>query len=235
MMADYYSPVAEFYELVTRAHGEGELALREGLRRLDPAGAPILDIGAGTGRTVQAIAETVSEVEILAVEPAPAMRAVLTHVVAGNPELRRRVTILADPVERLVLPEQLGAVVAFGVLGHLDLADRLRLWRTLLPRLPAGAPIFVELLPIERPMALPRLDLAKETLGRQNYAATLEGVPGEGDAMVLTSTWTVSGGPGPERMIRNTSIWHTFGLDNLARETGLRAERLTRQAGVLYA
>lgn len=234
-MTDYYSPVAEFYDLVARAHGEGELALRERLRGLGPLAGPVLDIGAGTGRTVLAIADTVPEVEILAVEPAPAMRAVLTHVVARDPELRRRVTVVADPVETLDLPERLGAVVAFGVLGHLDLPARQRLWHALLPRLPAGAPIFVELLPIEKPMRLPTLPLANETLGRHSYSATLDGTPGEGDAMILTSTWTVRGGPGPDRTFRNTSVWHTFGLDDLARETGLRAERLTKQAGVLHA
>lgn len=234
-MKDFYSPVAEFYDLVARAHGEGEQALRERLRDLAPIAAPVLDIGAGTGRTVLAVAETVPEVDILAVEPAPAMRAVLTHVVAQHPDLRRRVTVIADPVETLDLPERLGAVVAFGVLGHLDRPARERLWQALLPRLPAGAPIFVELLPIDAPMPLPTLPLANETLGRHSYSATLDGLPGEGDTMILTSTWTVRGGPGSDRTIRNTSIWHTFGLDELARETGLRAERLTRQAGVLYA
>lgn len=234
-MNDYYSPVAEFYDLVARAHGEGETALRERLRTFGALAGPVLDIGAGTGRTVLAIAETVPEVEILAVEPAPAMRAVLTHVVANNPELRRRVTVVPDPVEMLQLPERLGAVVAFGVLGHLDWAARETLWKMLLPRLPSGAPVFVELLPIEVSMRLPSIPLASETIGRQSYRATLDGVPGKDDTMVLTSTWTVHGGPGPERTITNTSIWHTFGLDDLARETGLRTERLTKQVGVLHA
>ncbi|WP_166302542.1 class I SAM-dependent methyltransferase [Bradyrhizobium sp. 2S1] len=233
-MSDYYSPVAEFYDLVARAHGEGELKLREKLRGLDPAGAPILDIGAGTGRTTLAVAETVPDVEILAVEPAPAMRAVLTHMVARDPELRRRVTIIPEPVENLALPERLGAVIAFGVLGHLDLDARQRLWRTLLPRLSKGAPVFVELLPIEKPMRLPTLPLANETVGRRSYKATLDGEPGDGDIMLLTSTWVASGGPSPDQTVRNTSVWHTFGLDDLAQETGLRADRLSQQAGVLY-
>ncbi|MCP3368583.1 class I SAM-dependent methyltransferase [Bradyrhizobium cajani] len=234
-MSDYYSPVAEFYDLVARAHGEGELKLRERLRALDPAGAPILDIGAGTGRTTLAVAETVPDVEILAVEPAPAMRAVLMHMVARDPDLARRVTVLAEPVEDLTLPERLGAVIAYGVLGHLDLDARQKLWRILLPRLSRGAPIFVELLPIEKPMRLPTLPLANATIGRRSYIATLDGEPGEGDIIRLTSTWVVSGGPSSGQTIRNTSIWHTFGLDDLAQETGLRTERLSQQAGVLYA
>lgn len=59
---------------------------------------PILDIGAGTGRTVMTIAESVPQVDILAVEPAPALRAVLTHTVAQCLELRQRVTIIPDTV-----------------------------------------------------------------------------------------------------------------------------------------
>ncbi|WP_445222789.1 class I SAM-dependent methyltransferase (plasmid) [Bradyrhizobium sp. Pa8] len=234
-MSDYYSPVAEFYDLVARAHGEGELKLREKLSGLDPAAGPVLDIGAGTGRTTLAVAETVPDAEILAVEPAPAMRAVLMHMVARDPELARRVTVIPEPVENLSLPERLGAVIAYGVLGHLDPDARQKLWRLLLPRLARGAPIFVELLPIEKPMRLPTLPLANATIGRRSYSATLDGEPGEGDVMRLTSTWVVAGGPSPSQTIRNTSIWHTFGLDDLARETGLRAERLSQQAGVLYA
>lgn len=233
-MSDYYSPVAEFYDLVARAHGEGELKLRERLRLLDPAGGPVLDIGAGTGRTTLAVAETVPDVEILAVEPAPAMRAMLMNMVVRDPALSRRVTVIAEPVENLTLPERLGAVIAYGVLGHLDFEARQRLWRSLLPRLSSGAPIFVELLPIEKPMQLPTLPLASATIGRRSYTATLDGEPGEGDIMRLTSTWVTTGGPSPPQTIRNTSIWHTFGLDDLARETGLRAERLSQQAGVLY-
>ncbi|EEJ9528682.1 class I SAM-dependent methyltransferase, partial [Salmonella enterica subsp. enterica serovar Rubislaw] len=112
-MDDFYSPVAEFYDLVGRAHSAGETALRERLSAFIDIRDPVLDIGAGTGRTVLAIAETVPLVDILAVEPAPAMRAVLTHCVAQRPELRRRVTIIPDTVDKLQLPERLGAVVAF--------------------------------------------------------------------------------------------------------------------------
>lgn len=35
--------------------------------------------------------------------------------------------------------------------------------------------------------------------------------------------------------MRNQSVWHTFSLAELAQEQGLRAERLSAQAGVLYA
>ncbi|WP_330985435.1 MULTISPECIES: class I SAM-dependent methyltransferase [Enterobacterales] len=233
-MDDFYSPVAEFYDLVTQAHSAGEQVLRERLTAMTLEDAPILDIGAGTGRTVAAIADALPDSDILAIEPSPAMRAVLTHRVARDPRLRKRVTIIPEPVEKLLLPERLSAVVAYGVLGHLSREARLSLWKTLLPRLPAGAPIFIELLPVEKPVSLPAFSLANATLGQRHYSATLQGEPGEDDTMMLTSTWVVRGGPSPTQVIHNRSVWHTFGLDDLARETGLKAERLTPQAGVLY-
>lgn len=234
-MDDFYSPVAEYYDLVARAHSEGDTVLRERLATTELNGAPILDLGAGTGRTVAAIADSVPECDILAVEPAPAMRAVLMHRVVNNPHLRQRVTVVAEPVDKLYLPEKLGAVVAYGVLGHLCREKRQQLWQILLPRLTAGAPIFVELLPLEKPIMLPAFPLACETIGQRHYTASLQGEPGPDDTMLLTSCWTVRGGPGPAQVIRNQSVWHTFSLAELAQEAGLRAERLTAQAGVLYA
>ncbi|MGX8942710.1 class I SAM-dependent methyltransferase [Symbiopectobacterium sp. Eva_TO] len=156
-MDDFYSLVAEYYDLVARA---GDTMLRERLAATTLNGEPILDLGAGTGRTVAAIADSVPQCDILAVEPAPAMRAVLMHRVINDPQLRQRVTVVAEPLDQLHLPEKLGAVVAYGVLGHLCREKRQQLWQLLLPRLSAGAPIFVELLPLEKPIVLPAFPLA---------------------------------------------------------------------------
>lgn len=103
----------------------------------------------------------------------------------------------------------------------------------LLPRLARGAPIFVELLPADKSVVLPRMMLANETIIQRHYQATLESEPGPDDTMPLTSCWAVSGGPCATQVIRIRSVWHTFGLDDLARESGLHAQRLTPQAGVL--
>jgi SAM-dependent methyltransferase len=232
-MKDFYSPVAEFYDLVPRAHAEGATALHAALRDVDPAAGPVVDIGAGTGRTTRIIAEVLPDARILACEPSPTMRAVLTHDVVADDDLRRRVTITAEPAESVVLPNTISALVLFGVIGHLDAKDRLALWDRVLPRLAPGAPVLVELLPMTRPAPLPRMSLAREQIGDCVYEAWLEGEPAGDDLMRLTSTWKVSGGGAPERVVHNTSEWHTFGVDDLARETGLAGEQLTTQAGVL--
>ncbi len=229
------SPAVEFYDLVTRSHSEGGDALRSALDDVDVAAGPVLDVGAGTGRTVRIIADALPDARIVAAEPDLAMRTVLTHQVAGDDDLRRRVTILAEPAETMPLPDRLSAVVLFGVVGMLDRDERRQFWDRLLPRLAPGAPIAVELLPISEPQQLPPMPYAKERIGDHLYEATLQGEPGEDDLMVLNSTWHITGGPGEDRIVHGTSQWHTFGLDDLARETGMVAEQLTMQAGVLRA
>lgn len=234
-MDDFYSPVAEFYDLVPRAHAEGEAALRTILAEVDPSAGPVVDIGAGTGRTCRIVAEVLPTARILACEPAPAMRAVLTHDVVADEDLRRRVTIVAEPAESVALPDSISALILFGVLGHIGAEDRRALWDRVLPRLAPGAPVLVELLPVTRPTALPKMDLAREQIGDLVYAGSLEAQPVGGDLIRMTSTWQISGDAAPTRVVRNISEWHTFGIEDLAEETGLAGEQLTAQAGVLRA
>ncbi|MGW4070520.1 class I SAM-dependent methyltransferase [Nocardia grenadensis] len=234
-MDDFYSPVAEFYDLVPRAHAEGEAALRKILAEVDPGAGPVVDIGAGTGRTCRIVAEVLPTVKILACEPAPAMRAVLTHDVVADEDLRRRVTIVAEPAESVVLPDSISALIVFGVLGHIGAEARRALWDRVLPRLAPGAPVLVELLPVTRPTTLPKMELAREQIGDLVYEGSLAAEPAGGDLIRMTSTWQISGDAAPTRVVRNVSEWHTFGIEDLAEETGLAGEQLTVQAGVLRA
>jgi SAM-dependent methyltransferase len=230
---DYYSPVAEFYDFVPRAHAEGEGALRSVLAGVDPSTGPVVDIGAGTGRTCRVIAEALPHAKILACEPAPAMRAVLTHDVLADEDLRCRVTIVPEPLESVALPDTISALVLFGVIGHVAPEARRALWDRVLPRLAADAPVVVELLPLTRPAPVPRMVLAREQVGDLVYEGWVEAEPIGGDLLRMTSTWQVSGGATPTRVVRNVSEWHTFSIDDLAEETGLLGEQLTAQAGVL--
>jgi hypothetical protein len=98
-----------------------------------------------------------------------------------------------------------------------------------------GAPVLVELLPVTRPTALPPMELAREQIGDLVYEGSLEAEPIGGDLIRMTSTWRISGEAAPTRVVRNVSEWHTFGIEDLAEETGLTGEQLTAQAGVLRA
>ncbi len=230
-----YANVAEVYPLSVRNFAKNEEALKKELRNMDGSPYPILDIGSGTGRTVMAIAESISDTEIFAVEPSSVMRAVLTQRILLQEDLKKRVTIISSPIEDLELSEQLGGVVAYGVLGHLDREARQNLWTLLLPKLQKGAPIFVELMPMGKPMTFPPMPIVQEKIGRRKYEATLSGKLGHDDLMHVIVKWTLSGGLEPIREIENTNYWHTFSLEDLAQETGLEMKKLTEESGVLYA
>jgi SAM-dependent methyltransferase len=233
----YYDKTAELFpfSITTPESIENEKMLRWELCNIAFSSDPILDIGSGTGRTVIAIAESIPDADILAVEPSDAMRAVLTHQVVHREDLRKRVTIISEPVSNIDLPEKLGAVVAYGVIGHLDLTARKKLWKKLIPRLPKGAPIFVELMPMDKPMNFPVMPTMKVEIGRCLYEGTVSGEIIEGDLMRITSRWTISGCISPKKVIETHNFWHTFGMDDLSSETGLSAKKLNRATGVLFA
>lgn len=231
-----YDKAAELFPLsITGPESiENEKMLRRELCNMTFSPHPILDIGSGTGRTVIAIAESIPDVDILAIEPSDVMRAVLTHQVFHREDLRKRVTIISEPISNIELPEKLGAVVACGVIGHLDLSARKKLWNELIPRLPEGAPIFVELMPMDKPMNFPAMPTEQVKIGRCLYEGAVSGEITEGDLVRITSRWMISGGISPKTVIEICNFWHTFGLDDLASETGLSVKKLNRATGVLY-
>ncbi|HBT89713.1 class I SAM-dependent methyltransferase [Desulfobacter sp.] len=233
-----YDQAVDLFPLSLTTPGcmENERLLRRDLSKIDSPFFPILDIGSGTGRTVIAIAESIPKVDIFAIEPCTAMRAVLTHQVLQRADLRNRVTLFSEPVDRLRLPENLGAVVAYGIIGHLDAPVRKKLWKAIIPRLPKGAPIFIELMPFDKPMNFSEIPMGQVTIGRRLYKGVFSGkIEGENDLMCITTKWTVTEVEGGEEtVIKASNLWHTFSFDDLAFETGLTAKKTSQSSGVLY-
>lgn len=233
-MIDYYSPTAEFYDLVGGQHwAHSDPALASALAGIDTGHGPVLDLGAGTGRTTEAIGRVLPDARIIAVEPSPGMRAVLTSRVVRDPDLRPRVTVVAARAQETELPERLSAAVICGVLGYLDREERAGLWHRLLGRLPAGAPIVVELMALGTPQSVAPLRIARQRLGDQDYEAWLSGEPCGPDRMRWSATWRVLNGEKLVREVDVTHEWYTFGIQDLAAETGLTAKQLTPELGVL--
>jgi len=232
--ADYYSPIAEFYELMVRQQGGGAEALARALSDVDASQGPVLDLGAGTGRSTEVIAKTLADARILAIEPAPAMRAVLTSRVIRDDDLRRRVTILAAAAQDVELPRRLSAAVVFGVAGHLSRQERGALWGKLVEHLVPGAPLVVELMPLSRPQRVPSMRVASEPVGEHVYELWLEGEPVGDDLMKWSSTWRVSHSDKIIRTVNNSSQWHTFGLDELEAEIRLPATKLSPSLAVFH-
>lgn len=227
-----YGPTAEFFELAAAGHAAGSgPAVAAALVGVDPSHGPIVEIGAGTGLVTAAIAAALPDARILAAEPSPVLRAVLTSRVVRDPELRARVTVVPEAAQDLALPARISAAVLCGVVGHLDEADRRVLWRRLVAHLPAGAPIVVELMGMATPERMPETRLATAELGRQRYEWWFGAEP-DGDApgaLRLRSSWRVGSarrvraGPAaaPPRETVEDYRWFTFGLDRVAAESGL--------------
>ncbi|WP_320783229.1 Gfo/Idh/MocA family oxidoreductase [Streptomyces sp. CRN 30] len=242
-----YSPSAEFFDLVAAGHTAtaSAPAIAELLADADLSAGPVVDIGAGTGLLVEAVARARPDAEILACEPAVGMRAVLTSRVFSDPDLRSRVTVTADAAPDLDLPDRIGAVLLCGVLGHLDAAARRRLWRRLNRRLAPGAPVVVELMQVEAALTLPETRLATATAGRQRYEWSFGAVPDDADdaddaddtgdgALRLRSTWRVypaADATEPVREIHDTYRWTPFGLADVVAESGLTARPLPTRPG----
>lgn len=94
-----------------------------------PAEAVIVEFGAGTGMGTRTIARE-SPARIAALEPSLVMRSVLTARVSDDPDLARRVTVVAGsvPAELGLLPVPCHGFVCANMLGHLDAEQRAALF-----------------------------------------------------------------------------------------------------------
>jgi SAM-dependent methyltransferase len=227
---DPYQQSAEFIDLMIRdAWGQIGPAVTQGLGSADPARGPVVDVGAGSGIGTRLIAEALPGVEIVALEPSVAMRAVLLARVADSPELRRRVTVLADPVQTARLPERCSAVVALHMLGHLPPEDRRGLWRLLASRLEGGGLALVNLLPPIEPVVVPDTVMADVAVGRRRYQGWARAEPAGADQVVWHMTYrTLSDGEVVDE--RQASYrWWVLSEERLAGELavhGLAAQRI---------
>nr|WP_269327471.1 class I SAM-dependent methyltransferase [Kineosporia mesophila] len=228
-----YGDMAEFYELVAeqQAARSGPL-LRQALSGLQDVPGTVVEIGAGTGRITEIIAESVPGAPILAVEPAPGMRAVLVSRLAADPGLLARVTVATDAAPDLALPERIRAAVVFGVAGHLDTDSRTRLWSRLRERLSPGGVIVVELMGVRGARALPEARQLRAGIGDHVYEWWVSGRAEEAGGMRFASRWTVSDQTGRVlREVRGGYLWHTVGMEELARESRLRVTALGGRTG----
>lgn len=77
-----YAITAQFYDAMAgELHAAVDARIAAALAGFETDGAPVIDIGAGTGLTTRVIARALPEAGILAIEPDPAMRP--AHRTAG--------------------------------------------------------------------------------------------------------------------------------------------------------
>lgn len=185
-MIDPYRESAEYLDIMSRgAWQELGPLLGEVLAAADPTAGPVADLGVGTGLGTLAIAKALPGAEIIAVEPASGLRAVLLSKVYDDPDLARRVTVLDTDVQHAALPERLGAVTAMNMIGHLDRDDRRALWSMLAKRLTPGAPAVLNLQPPSSAIVLPDTRFCEIPIGRRIYEGWGRAEPRGADAV----TW----------------------------------------------
>lgn len=184
---DPYERSAEYVDvMIAGAWQSLAPALTGTLRAVKAEAGPVVDLGAGTGRGVAVICAALpGDDPVLAVEPSAAMRAVLLARVHDAPELRSRVTVLAEDAVHTSLPGGLRAVVALNMLGHLPPAERRALWVGAAQRLAPGGALIVNLSPPVRAERVPRTRMASATVGALHYEGWASAEPSGDDEV----TW----------------------------------------------
>lgn len=218
---DGYARTAPYYDLLASSFwAELAPALTATLAGVDPKAGPLVDLGAGTGRSSFVALAAVPGAELWAVEPAASMRAFLLSHLALRPDLHERITVVASDVGGLEWPEQVAAVVACNMIGHLDAAERAGLWAALSDRLGPGAPAVVGLQPPSRPERIDATAMASVRIGRHAYEGWAEAEPTGPRSLRWRMTYrTVREEEVIEESV-NTFDWWTLSSEDLVDECG---------------
>jgi hypothetical protein len=136
-------------------------------------------------------------------------------------DLHSRVTVVPSDAQNLAWPDQVAAVVAANMIGHLPPSDRHRLWATLADRLAPGAPAIIGLQPPPRPEHLPNTRNAAVHLGPDTYEGWAAAEPTGPDSVHWTMTYRIT----RDDQVRHEAVthfdWWTVSADDVATETRL--------------
>jgi|GEM_PF-715142 len=216
---DPYTESAEFYEVMALPHWDMKREiLVSALTSAGSVDGPVVDIGAGTGLSTIAIADTIPDVAIQAVEPSAAMRAALVSRILGRADLIDRVTVHPVGVEQFELPDRIGAAVLFGVIGYLNHPARQRFWADIRSRITPPAPVVVEVMALDRPMTVPEMVIAQHRIGRHDNEVRISGQPADEDTELWTMRYVVREGNHIVKDFTTEHRWRTVGLAELARD-----------------
>ncbi|GGT03983.1 methyltransferase type 12 [Planobispora rosea] len=219
-MTDPYERSAEFIDVMMAPHWDAfGPPLTKVLQGFGPG--PIVDLGAGGGLGTMVIAEALPDAEIMAVEPSPALRSVLTARMSERPGLRDRVTVLPGNLLRAALPPGVSGVVAMNVIGHLAPEERRGLWNLLVP----GVRAVLNLQPPAEPVEVPTTRFADLRLGRHRYEGWGRAEPAGPDSVTWHMSYRVYEGEQLVREVTTDYAWRVLGERTLREE--LREHHLT--------
>ncbi|WP_406278184.1 class I SAM-dependent methyltransferase [Nocardia sp. NBC_00881] len=216
----YTADAAEFYDLMATPYiAQVEPVLATLLADVDTIAGPVIDIGAGTGLSTVAIADALPDAEIVAVEPSPAMRAVLMSRLAARRDLRERITVVPHGFLDTNLPERCAAVAALGVIGHFDAPARRKVWATIANALAPGATAVIEVQRPGRVAAVSERRYTRARAGALRYEGWSRAQPVDAESLVWRMTYRTYDG---DRLLQETVAAH--------RVWPAASERLTREA-----
>jgi hypothetical protein len=205
--------------------------IKDGLRRLlatpPPNTAAVIDVGAGTGLATVVLAKSSPGSEVIAVEPSAGLRVGLLARVVDDPDLRRRVTVLATDWASAAgsLTSEVAKLTAINMIGHLDPHTRHKLWGFLAERLLPQGMAVIGLHPLTEPQVVPEQDFGGVQIGRLRYTGSGSAEPSGPGQVTWRLSWQVSEGPRVVMERRIVARWWTVSPAMLEREAvaaGLR-------------
>ncbi|KAA8885549.1 class I SAM-dependent methyltransferase [Nocardia colli] len=237
-MADNYGAAAEFYDIAGRPYWKPRAAaLTKAMSAAVQTNSPIVDVGAGTGLVVAIIGAALATVPILAIEPSPAMRAALASRVQAN-GLAPRVTIAAGTLAETTLPDQIGGMVACGVLGYLTPDDRHALWRLLADRLAPGCRAVVDAAPFPATRTVRPIRVGVARFGVRHHEIWLGSRPTDPGRIELTTMCRVVQDGRTVRESVSTVQWWALEMRTIVAEAtaaGLTCRRAGWDLAILTA
>ncbi|MEO1055852.1 MAG: methyltransferase domain-containing protein [Actinomycetota bacterium] len=185
-----YDRTAEFYDAasIDRVAALGDQVRRWALTV--PDSAPLVDLGAGTGR-LAVIAARARSSDVYVVEPSHSMRAVLANRVAEDSDLARRVSIVSSPVPDAwrAIPEEVGGVMMLAAIMHLSPDDRRSLLVEVAARLASDGSALIEVMQPWTATAIPRQQFVSVACGRHRIEGEMEATPFGTDVLDWTMTY----------------------------------------------
>ncbi len=225
---DQYERSAEFIDLMMASYWAGlKPVLTDALQGLPADVGPAVDIGAGGGLGTAVIGRAVPSIDIVAVEPSPALRAVLLSRVNHDPGLRDRVTVIADGFLEAALPTQWGAVVAMNVIGHFSPRQRSEIWALLGQRLDRRGRAVVNLQSPHEPGVVPPFRAAEVRLGRRRYEGWGRAEPAGETGVTWHMTYRVFQDGELVQEVEAAYPWEVLGEQRLRSEVGKHGLTLT--------
>lgn len=235
----FYDEAGEFLDILMAGYWDAlGPAVAAQLSDAGLAAGPVVDIGAGSGRSTVVAARAVPTREVIAVEPHPVLRAVLLSTVAAAADLRDRVTVLDGEATTVPLPGQVGALLLLNMLGHLDPSQRALMWRRAAAQLPPGGRLIANVQPPERPQSIPATPTADVGVGRRRYRCIAAAEPAGVDSIEWEMTYQVLEGDlvVQERTARD--LWWVLDSDRAAAEAaeaGLDLRLVDPASGLMVA